>query len=536
MERRSALINLKDVSIGYNNIHLLKNVSIEIVRGGSSVLWGEGASAGVINVVLKKNLAAGFRGSASMQGESFGGRDLRAQLFGGNGAIGFDINARQYRSDGVRDNSKNTQQTLSAGVSGAVGGLSFRARVSTEDEKSRFPGPLSFAQFAANPRQTVTPNDYGNYSETRLSAGADYKLGVVTWGIDIASRHRQSDGFFIGSGYNSQSNSKSSQLSPKVTYTDRLGAGALTVVAGVDINNWNYNAADNFGQNERAKQTNRAAFITTDFLLPTGTRLNLGARQERANKQGQDPLNFVSYDRSNSLRAWDIGVNQALALGVNAYGRAAQAYRLPVVDENRYLPVALRPQLTRDTEAGLKWAVSPASSAGVRIFRQNAVDEIAFDPVTFSNANLDPTRRSGIEASAKAEVIRGLSISGSFQSVTAQFASGPNIGKDIPLVSQRSAALRADWRLDEQQRFGLGLQFLGAARFGNDNANACVLKIPSSTLLDARYAYKLDKLELSIAADNLANSKSYSQAFSCTTGSLYPNPGRVLKLAARYFF
>ena len=158
------------------------------------------------------------------------------------------------------------------------------------------------------------------------------KLGANVLGIDIASRHRQSDGFFIGSGYNSQSNSKSTQLSPKVTYTDRLGAGALTVVAGVDLNNWNYNAADNFGQNERAKQTNRAAFISTDFLLPTGTRLNLGARQERVNKQGQDPLNFVSYDRSNSLRAWDIGVNQALALGLNAYGRAAQAYRLPVVD------------------------------------------------------------------------------------------------------------------------------------------------------------------------------------------------------------
>ncbi len=515
--------------------------SIEIIRGGSSVQWGEGASAGLINVVLKKNVASGIRGSASIQGESFGGSDVRAQLLGGNGTMGFDLNARNYKTDGYRDNSKNTQQTLSAGINGTIGGLGFRARVSTEDEKSRFPGELTFAQYAANPRQTLKPNDYGNFTETRVSAGVDYKLGAVTLALDVANRDRKSEGFFVSSSYNSRSKSKSTQISPKLTYSDRIGSSALTVVTGLDFNNWDYNSVNNFSQNENAKQANNAAYLTADLLLPTGTRLTAGSRHERVNKRALDPANFVSYDRNNDLSAWDLGVNQALADGFNIYGRSARAYRLPNVDENRYLVTALRPQITSDLEGGLKWQSTVGSIVGIRAFRQNAVDEIAYDPTSGpfgfgTNVNLDPTRRNGIEFNGKTAITRDLSLSGSVQSITAKFSGGPNFGKEIPLISQMSATLRMDWQLDARQRLGLGAQFLGAARFGNDNANTCASKIPSSTLLDARYAYKLDKVELSVAADNLADNKSYSQAFSCVTGSIYPNPGRVIRVAAKYSF
>ena len=154
--------------------------SIEIIRGGSSVQWGEGASAGIINIVLKKDLNPGLRGSASVQAESFSGRDARAQVSGGNGLVGFDINARSYQIDGYRDNSKNRQQTFSAGLNATIGALTLRTRISSEDEKNRFPGALTFTQYAANPRQTLTPDDYGNYTETRVGAGLDYKLGAAS--------------------------------------------------------------------------------------------------------------------------------------------------------------------------------------------------------------------------------------------------------------------------------------------------------------------------------------------------------------------
>ena len=514
--------------------------SIEIIRGGSSVQWGEGASAGLINVVLKKNVAAGFKGSVTAQGESSGGQDLRAQLFGGNGTVGYDITARSYKTEGSRDNSKNTQQAFSAGINGSMkassGVFGFRARISSEDEKSRFPGALTFAQLAANPRQTASPNDYGNFTETRLSAGVDYKIGALTFALDMANRDRKSDASFTGFGFNSDSHSKSTQLSPKLTYTDRIATSALTVVAGFDLNQWDYNSVDNFGQNENAEQANQAGYLTADLLLPSDTRLTAGVRNEKVNKKATDPTNFVNYDRNDSLSAWDFGVNQAIGDGLNVYARSAKAYRLPNVDENRFLATALRPQITRDIEAGLKWQSGAGHAAGVRVFRQTAKDEIAYDNAVFANVNLDPTRRNGVEVNGKLAVSKDLSVSGSVQSIAAKFASGPNAGLEIPLISNMTAAMRVNWQIDARQQLGVGVQYLSQARFGDDNANACARKIPSSTLLDARYAYKLGKVELSVAADNLANSKGYSLGFSCLNGAVYPNPGRVLKLAAKYSF
>jgi len=508
--------------------------SIEIIRGGSSVQWGEGASAGVINVRLKRASTAGFNGSASLQLESNSGRDLRAQLGGGNGTIGFDVNARSYETDGYRDDSEYRQQTFSAGVNGKIGGLGSRARISSEDEKRRFPGSLSFAQFAANPRQTNTPNDFGNFSETRFTGGIDYKLGDWTLALDVGHRERESTGNFVG--FNGTGKSTMNQISPKLTWNGKVGGGALTVLAGMDFNDWDYNSVDNFGQNEDARQKNRAFYLTGDLQLASGTRLSAGARTEKANKRAVDAANFVNYDRDDSLSAWELGVNQALAAGFNVYGRAAKSYRLPNVDENRFLFAALRPQNTRDLEAGLKWQGAAGHSAGVRLFRQKSTDEIAYDATTFSNVNLDPTQRSGMEINGRVQIARGLALTGTLQTVDAKFSSGPNAGREIPLVSQESGTVRLDWQIDGRQSLGFGIQYLGDARFNDDSANTCGRKIPSSTRLDARYAWKFDKFEFSLAADNLTDRKSYSLGYSCATGSVYPDPGRVIKAAVRYAF
>lgn len=510
--------------------------SIEIIRGGSSVQWGEGASAGLINVVLKRGSRGGLSGSTSLQLESYSGRDLRAQLQGGNGSVGFDVNVRRRNSEGYRDNSQNKQDTASVGVNGSAGAWGFRARVSSENEKSRFPGGLTFSQFAANPRQTVTPDDFGNYAETRFSGGIDYKLNAWTFALDVGERSRQSTGNFVGSGFSIQSKSNSTQLSPKATYAGRVGLSSLTVVLGMDFNRWNYSATDNFGQNETATQNNRALYFMGDLLLGSGTRLTAGTRHEKVDKKALDANNSVNYNRPDKLNAWDFGVNQALPGGFNVYGRVAQAYRLPNVDENRFLFSALRPQITRDLEAGLKWQSGAGYRADLRVFRQKARDEIAYDPTIFSNVNLDPTRRTGVELNGQARLRRDVTLNGSLQTISAKFSEGMNAGKQIPLVSQTSAALRLNWKIDSRQSLGLGAQYLGKARFGNDNANACTSMIPANTLLDARYAWKLDNVELALSADNLTDRKSYSQAFDCVNGGLYPDPGRVLKATLKYSF
>jgi len=73
---------------------LTENIAqIEVIKGGSSSIWGSDASAGVINIISKKPAKKGFHGDMQLQGGSYntkganttlsyGGEQLSAHLFG----------------------------------------------------------------------------------------------------------------------------------------------------------------------------------------------------------------------------------------------------------------------------------------------------------------------------------------------------------------------------------------------------------------------------------------------------------------------
>jgi outer membrane receptor protein involved in Fe transport len=55
-------------------------------------------------------------------------------------------------------------------------------------------------------------------------------------------------------------------------------------------------------------------------------------------------------------------------------------------------------------------------------------------------------------------------------------------------------------------------------------------------LLDARYAWTADGWTVALSGANLTDQKGYNYAFSCSTGALYPEPGRLIRLSvARQF-
>src|SRR5207237_1164975 len=53
---------------------------IEIMRGGASVLYGDGATGGVIQIVTKRPNKASGRGSASAELGQFNEHDVRASV------------------------------------------------------------------------------------------------------------------------------------------------------------------------------------------------------------------------------------------------------------------------------------------------------------------------------------------------------------------------------------------------------------------------------------------------------------------------
>ncbi len=502
---------------------------IEIVRGGSSVLWGEGASAGVINVILKRPQGAVRSARLSASVESFKGHELSADALWGDGDWTLDAAARRVRTDGYRDNSAYKQDTGSVGLAWQKDGWRAALRTTHEEQSARLPGYLSLAQYHSDPRQTLTPEDHAAYREQRHLGNVSRQWGSWTFQVDAAQRHRESRAAYLSSSwpYVSDANSEQLQLTPRLSFEDRIGVAELKAVTGLDWQDWDYDLQTSAG-NETGQQENQAFFVHGDVSLPTATRITAGWRKERVRKQGDTGM--AVYDRKDTLHAGEFGLNQTVLPGWNVYGRLASSYRLPNVDENRYTAGggALLPQRNSDRELGLKW-MSGAYSGTVRHFIQDTDHEIAYDNLQYANVNLDPTRRKGVELEARVQLARQVQLSGTWQQLTARYRAGVNEGKEMVLVSPHTATVRAAWRIDDSQTLDVGVQFLSSMRPGGDEANTCSRRVPSSTLLDARYAWTDKGWTLALSGSNLTDERGFNYAYGCGAMSLYPYSGRALK-------
>jgi iron complex outermembrane receptor protein len=501
---------------------------IEIVRGGNSVLWGEGATSGVINIILKQGGLARTHTRLSASVASFGGNDLQLSTAQQVGALALDASAQRVRSEGHRDHSVFKQDSVNAGMQFGDGVWTQRFRVQQEAQSAQWAGSLSFAEFAQNPRQANASslNSHGRTDEGRFNSNTELRQGDVTWQLDLASRRR-----------NYQSNSYARQVdnqqaTPKVSYAARWDEVDVGGVLGMDFQRWRMDTPDPYGP-DTAHQTNAAVFWQGQVGLPSQTKLVAGLRSERVHKD-EVPLYSSPYDLRRTLNAAELGLNQVLSEQLSLYGRLAKSFRLGNVDENTYTPDGkpLRPQLSRDKELGLRWQAQAVKGA-VRVFRQDNTDEIMYAPSPIDgysyNLNADPTRKQGVELEGQWLLTDALSVRGTWQRLSARYREGVNAGLQQVLVAPLSSTARVSYRFNEHHLVELGVQHLGAMRFGDDNDNQCSRRIPASTLFDARYAWSNEGWTLALAAANLGNQVGYNHAYRCADGGLYPEAGRAFK-------
>ena len=90
---------------------------IEIVRGGSSVLYGEGATGGTIQIITKRPQRNQLRGSVVAEVGSYGHKELRASLTKGwDRFLRSTRIASKQRADNYRANNAVDQGNFSGGL------------------------------------------------------------------------------------------------------------------------------------------------------------------------------------------------------------------------------------------------------------------------------------------------------------------------------------------------------------------------------------------------------------------------------------
>lgn len=510
---------------------------IEIVRGGSSVLYGAGATGGTIQIITKRPQRKQLRGSVVAEAGSYGHRELRASVAKGWDNFSLDANVSKQRADNYRANNAADQGNFSGGMQWVTdeGRLGLRVDVGRQD--NRLAGPLSLAQFEANPRQTVKPNDFASYDLNRYTLFSERRFGAFELAAELSHSEKTAkmhEDFGGGFSNSTELNTRGTQFSPRLRHLALAGAWKNELVAGLDFANWSQNDAVSAAN---ASQKSQALYLQDEIQFQDNARLVFGARHENFDQDARTAGFGNSYRQSFGLNAWDVQGSYAPLTALRLFAKAGQSYRVANVDDNRYTKVPnqpLKPQTSHDAELGATFG-DAGRKLTVKIFEHRLHNEIMFDPPTFTNVNLDPTRRRGVELEARVRLNAQFTALANFQHVNATFTDGPNAGREVVLVPRNTLSARLNWDSGRGQNADVGVQWVSQQRYGNDIGNTCDARMPSFATLDARYAIRIDQWELAVAGSNLSGRDYFSRAYGCK-GNIYPDPGRQLKLTARYNF
>jgi iron complex outermembrane receptor protein len=518
---------------------------IEIIRGGSSVLFGEGATGGVIQIVTKRPAKGARRASLRAEAGQFGLLDLRATMAQSWDGFALDAAIGKLRTDNYRRHNAFDQKTFSGGAQWAYSGGRAGLRLDSARQDSEFAGSLSLAQFDGDARQATTLKDFGAFDSDRATAFVEQRFGAFDVAAELSHRTKEASATYFydfGQGetaYPGLYQSRQTQFSPRVRHLSQSGAVLNELVGGFDLSKWTRIsgfAPDTSSQ----RQKSRAVYLRDEMKWDGARHARLAAGVRRENIDKDDLSAFATLKDDDGFTAWELQGAIDPTPGLTLFAKTGRSFRVPNADENGYRSSldGLKVQTSRDLELGATFG-SDQLGATARAFRHRLNDEIFYDPTLNNffgaNTNLDPTERKGVELDVHAALSNNLRLVARVQHVKARFTDGPNDGHEMVLVPENIASARLSWTPGSGHSADAGVQWVGKQRYGSDFSNDCATLMPSYATLDARYARQIGAWEFAVSGQNLSNKQHFSQAFFCR-GSIYPSDGRQMKISARYDF
>jgi outer membrane receptor protein involved in Fe transport len=167
-------------------------------------------------------------------------------------------------------------------------------------------------------------------------------------------------------------------------------------------------------------------------------------------------------------------------------------------------------------------------------------DEIAANPVTFANENLDKTRHLGAETEIALSAPKWLGLSAAYALALATFRDGPYEGNRIPAVPLHTASAEISFVLPLGLRSGISGSYIAETYAFSDRDNTQAV-VPGYFLIDAFVRFQPDylpgNLALYFGVENLLD-VSYASfgVYSSFSAAVfyYPGEGRNWKIGASY--
>ena len=571
------LNDIELTTVRWSSIPLEAIERVEIQRGGGAVLYGGGATGGTINIITRSPIAGDRSAIVGASYGTYNTNDLRAAVHLAGTNTGFSLTANQYNSDNYRVNNRLEQGNLLGDLrwTGNRGGLVFKFGL--DNQSLRLPGARTKAQLDSDPRGTATPGDYSARDGKQATLSGRYAFDSAELAVDLSYRDTKRIGFFddyTGAGFSTfvDTHAKVWALTPRLKKPYQFLGRDNVLIFGMDADIWDYNAlrAARFEQlgapqvDLAATQKDRAYYLQNHTAFGAATKLTLGARLQRVEISANDRANPASYantSQTRSPRAWEIALRHNFTPALALFGKLGASFRVATVDEiySQFggpvfdsILTPLEPQSSHDHEIGAEYK-SDTGRLQARMYRMDLRNEIHFNAITFTNMNLSPTQREGIELEGSRKLGERVDLFGSYTHARAVFREGvyngfdANFnpisvdlsGKNVPLVPRNSAKLGLTWQLADKTRLSGALGYVGKQYFDNDQSNTFPGQMPSFVTADAKLSHAAGSWIFTLAGNNLTDKKYYTYAIrngAGTSFNAYPMAGRNILLTAAYRF
>jgi iron complex outermembrane receptor protein len=524
---------------------------IEVIRGGNSVLYGDYALGGVINIITKKGSKEFEFENTAMAG-SYGTFVERAGASGSRGPLEYSVNAEAQTTDGYRDRSAYRGAGAGAGVQYDVSEkLSASVGLSYDATKFEMPGYLTLDQMKADPRQSINPDDdvesdFFNCSlGLRAAAGAAGRADV---GVSYGRKTMRSD---VTSWMSfADQTIDTLEVTPRYVMEKDVFGRKNRLVAGVDFSHDLLNV-DRFADKDHGAETSSARLTETiagvyardevslnaSWIVSGGARLERNELDARTWAGGAETLDG---DTTHNAGAIDVGVVRKIGDASKVFGKLATVYRYPFVDEqvsyigygSDQIYTDIEPEKGEDYELGAEFSVSRDLDLAVTLFLLNMRDEIAWNNMTMRNENLDETRRQGAEVGAQYALRRGMTLGANYTYTAAEFTGGENDGHSVPLVPKHMGSAWLDSALPWDFSLKTSAAYVGSQYLGGDNGNLGP-RLSDYTVVNLLLRYNpslLPAFSFYAGVDNLFDEEYASVAYKgFETDAYYPSPGRSYK-------
>lgn len=515
---------------------------IEIVRGGGSVLYGDNAAGGVINIITKERGTS--KTGADVSTGNYNTRKANAYIGGGGNNLSYLLSGGYIKSDGYRTNSQT--ESSDAGINlNYYRGDNFKLNLSSgyHRDNTGLPGALKDSDFAAGRKRTdsIYPYDFAKTEDYYIKASPEISFwGDSLMSLDMSSRQREFQSFSSGSWGNflGQTKLDTVDISPRVVLKKAVGTLANSLTAGFDFHDVKEgitNDSNFFGSRRLRNYTLRKAqygyYLHDELSGWKNLILSGGYRNDRVQFKF-DPS--IPDSVKAGQEAYSAGLNYLYSGKSSLYASYTKGFRYPVLDEyfsffTNTVSSALLPQQSDDYELGLRHYFTEAMVLHLNLFRMDAKNEIFFNPVTYANENLDGlTRRQGVEMSFNARVSTWLSLQGSYIYLQARIEEGQFAGTDIPGVSKNKATLGLSLSPTKELSLSVNGVYVGSRPFISDFSNAFSSQ-EEYFLVNARVDYRWKNVKAFLGVNNLTN-KKYAE-YGVVGGfpqekAYYPSPER----------